>query len=151
MNSLDVLKINQEDKTLLKKSATDQMRFLGLEYSILATEEKSITILIRQKRLINDKVLTKAELVERAKDFLKVPSIADDTAIHVRPIVFNVTDSEVVNHFWIQQQMQKNNLQLKHLVEIIGIDKSTLSELVSGKSSLTKWHKAAFYYFFKSL
>jgi hypothetical protein len=150
MNGLEKLKINQEDKNFLKKSATNQMRFLGLEYSILSIEDKSITILVRQKRLINEKVLTKLELIERAKDFLTVPSIESNISIHVRPIVFNVTDSEVVNHFWVQQQMQKNNLQLKHLVEIIGIDKSTLSELVSGKAAFTKWHKAAFYYFFKS-
>jgi hypothetical protein len=151
MNTIQNLNISETDKVLLEKSAKDQKRFLGLEYSILAHDENSITILVRQKRLINDTILSSKELHERGKAFLKVPSLSENISIHVRPIVYNVTESEVVTATWIQQKMKLHSLKTKHLVEMLGIDKSTLSVLVSGNANLTKWHKATFYYFFKSL
>lgn len=151
MAQFNKLPISETDKALLTSSAANQMRFLGLEYSILSQDEKSITVLVRQKRLINDKVLSKTELIERAKEFLKVESLPPNMLIHARPIVHNITDSEVVTQTWIKEKMHEKNLKLKNLVEMLGIDKSTLSELLSGNTNLTKWHKATFYYFFSSI
>ena len=56
---------------------------------------------------------------------------------------------EVTAH-WIKQQMETRKLKTKDLVAFLDIDKSTLSSILNENVSLTKWHKAAFYYFFKS-
>jgi predicted XRE-type DNA-binding protein len=149
--NLEKLNISQEDKNTLAQSALNQSRFLGLEYQVMASDDKSITLLIRQKRLVNDKILTKQELIERGKEFLIVPTLDPNLDLRIRPIIYNIAESEVVTSQWVQHKMLQHGLKLKNLVEIMGINKSSLSELVSGKENLTKWHKATFYYFFKAL
>ena len=50
---------------------------------------------------------------------------------------------------WIKRRMERLGLKSKHLSNYTGIDKCTVSSLLSGDKELTKWHKVALYYFFK--
>ena len=151
MNNLEKLPISEADKILLKQSAVNQLRFLGLEYSILAFDSSSITIAVKQKKLINDVILTGKELHEKAKAFIKVDSLDEAISLHIRPVVFNQAETDVVTWQWIQAKMLLHSIRLKDLSGYFGIDKATLSVLVSGKSELTRWHRATFYYFFQGL
>ena len=42
--------------------------------------------------------------------------------------------------------MEKLGLKNKHVSNYTGIDKCTVSTLLSGDKELTKWHKVAMYY-----
>jgi hypothetical protein len=48
-----------------------------------------------------------------------------------------------------QETYGKIRLKAKHLSNYTGIDKCTVSSILSGDKELTKWHKVALYYFFK--
>lgn len=48
-----------------------------------------------------------------------------------------------------QKTYGKLGLKAKHLSNYTGIDKCTVSSILSGDKDLTKWHKVALYYFFK--
>ena len=45
--------------------------------------------------------------------------------------------------------MERLGLKNKTVSGHTGIDKCTLSSIINGNKELTKWHKVAFYYFFK--
>ena len=52
---------------------------------------------------------------------------------------------------YIRKAMASLGITAQDIVEDSGIDKASLSVLLSGKKPLTKWHKFAFYYYFRSL
>lgn len=58
----------------------------------------------------------------------------------------NITPHEV-NVDWIRQQMEYQNIDLNKLAISLGIDQEEVKEILS-KGRLTKWQKAALFYFF---
>lgn len=51
---------------------------------------------------------------------------------------------------WIKNQMKVHNIRSVDIVRESGIDKCTMSSLINGKKNLGKWHKVAFFYYFKN-
>jgi len=45
--------------------------------------------------------------------------------------------------------MKHLGMKPKHISSYTGIDRSTVSSILTGEKELTKWHKAAMYYMFK--
>ena len=62
---------------------------------------------------------------------------------------FDRKDIDSMTIDWVKSRMERLGLRNKHLSNYTGIDKCTLSSLLSGDKELTKWHKVALYYFFK--
>ena len=62
---------------------------------------------------------------------------------------FDRKDIDGITVDWIKRRMERLGLKSKHLSNYTGIDKCTVSSLLSGDKELTKWHKVALYYFFK--
>lgn len=110
----------------------------------------SLSIIVRaeQKDLVNDKFLTKKELTERVREMFK-GEIPDDWKLTVSAVNFDRKDIDSITVDWVKKRMEKLGLKSKHLSNYTGIDKCTVSSLLSGDKELTKWHKVALYYFFK--
>jgi hypothetical protein len=83
---------------------------------------------------------------QNARIFMDVISF-DKNQVIVR--VEQKDDIESISSEWINRRMKNLGLKGKHISNRIGIDKSTISSILTGEKELTKWHKAAFYYFFK--
>lgn len=109
-----------------------------------------LIVRVEQKDLVNDRVLSESDLVERVRDMFR-GEIPDDWKLTVSAVDYDRRDISNISSEWIRDKMEKLNIKSKTIHSYTGIDKASLSELINGKRELTRWHKVAFYYFFKYL
>ena len=97
---------------------------------------------------MNGQFLSKKELHERVREMFK-GEIPEDWKLTVSAVNFDRKDIDGITVEWVRKRMEKLGLKAKHLSNYTGIDKCTVSSILSGDKDLTKWHKVALYYFFK--
>lgn len=51
---------------------------------------------------------------------------------------------------WVKTMLAKYSMNQSELADQLGVDRHTVSKLLSEKGNMTKWHRAAFYYYFLS-
>lgn len=66
-----------------------------------------------------------------------------DWKLTISAVDFDRSDIDNVTPEWLEGKMEKLNIKAKHISTYTGIDKSTLSSILSG-AKLTKWQKVAF-------
>lgn len=96
-------------------------------------------IKITQSRLFNGYILNQKELYDRAKE------IFPDNKI--MPVAYSLDVSEITLG-WIKSKMEEYGIKRNDLIKQLAIDKSSLSLYLSGKRTMDKSQKAAFYYYF---
>lgn len=121
--------------TEFQKIALRNFNMVGIEIEFIDNENLKIT----QVKNYNGYILTKKELVEKAKkvfpDFL------------IKPVRFSLDISEIDEN-WIKEKMKAIGLSINDLVAQTTIDKSSLSLFLSGERKMNKSVKALFYYYF---
>lgn len=148
MKNLDLLPLSAEVKKRLEEFAKQYRRMAHIVVEIVSYSEGRLIVRAEQKDLVNDKFLSKKELTERIRDMFK-GEIPDDWKLTVSAVNFDRKDIDNISVDWIKIRMEKLGLKAKHLSNYTGIDKCTVSSILSGEKDLTKWHKVAMYYFFK--
>lgn len=123
------------EMTEFQKVAVRNLKMVGIEIEFLDDRHLRIT----QKELYNGFILTKNELVDRAK------SIFPDYI--VKPVRYSL-DVSIIDVPWIESKMKEIGLSTNDLVSQIAIDKSSLSLMLSGERKMNKSVKALFYYYF---
>ena len=121
--------------TEFQKFAVNHLRMVGIEIDFLDNQHLRIT----QKRLFNGFILTKNELVERAKNIF--PDYM------VKPVRYSL-DVSVIDIIYIKSKMKEIGLNVNDLAAQTAIDKSSLSLLLSGERKMNKSVKALFFYYF---
>ena len=127
-------------------SVDQRMGHISIE--VVSYNEGRLIVRAEQKDLVNDKFLSKKELTERIREMFK-GEIPDNWKLTVSAVNFDRKDIDGITVDWIKRRMERLGLKSKHLSNYTGIDKCTVSSLLSGDKELTKWHKVALYYFFK--
>lgn len=148
MKNLDLLPLTAESKKRIAEFARQYQRYGHIIIEIVSYSEGRLIVRAEQKDLVNDKFLTKKELTERVREMFK-GEIPDDWKLTVSAVNFDRKDIDSITLDWVKQRMEKLGLKNKHLSNYTGIDKCTISSMLSGDRELTKWHKVALYYFFK--
>lgn len=148
MKNIDLLPLTDEAKKRLDELALQYRRFGKIIIEITSYENERIGVRVEQKEFTDKNQLTRKELEKRVKDMF-YGEIPISWKINISAVDFDRKDIESINVDWIAIKMEKLGLKAKHISTYTGIDKSTLSLLLSGEKDLTKWHKVAFYYFFK--
>lgn len=54
-----------------------------------------------------------------------------------------------INPSWVKLKMEEKKISQRQLAKDLGVDEFIISKLLSNKVGFTRWHKAAFYYYFK--
>lgn len=121
----------------------------GIVIELLEQKGNTITVRVKQSRKDSDVVLTGKELIERGKNALT--GIDEYYKVRYRPVVWSGSELENVSSSWVLSKMAKHNLNQKDVVEKLYVDKHVISKLLSNEFAFTRWHKAAFYYLFKSM
>ena len=129
--------LNYQDSQILPSSRAPRL-----------SKNVSTAVFILLPALVNDKFLSKKELTERIREMFK-GEIPDNWKLTVSAVNFDRKDIDGITVDWIKRRMERLGLKSKHLSNYTGIDKCTVSSLLSGDKELTKWHKVALYYFFK--
>jgi len=148
MNNLELLPLSEEKKKRLKTFARMYRQNARIFFEVVSFDGSRIVVRVEQKELVNGKFLNKKELIDRTRDMFK-GEIPDDWKLIVSPVDYNQQDIESISVNWISKRMKDLGIRAKHICKSTGIDKCTISSILSGEKELTKWHKAAFYYFFK--
>lgn len=126
----------------------DNYKRLGIYIRPVKYEHNTLYVQAEQRKFINDKVLTAAELIERGREVFEGKFIVP-TKVVVSPIFDNNDELRGVNADYVKGKMNELKLKPSHLYKALGLDKSTVSLLLSGERKFTKSMRAAFYYFFK--
>lgn len=117
----------------------------GIDLKLLEIDGNNLTISVTQSRVTNGIIWTQGELCERASGVLS--HVAKQYKIHFRAVVF-IPDLSVVKADWIYHQMSDLGLKQRDVCKQLGLDKSTLSEFLSGSKQLTKIHRSLFWHYF---
>ncbi|MDR1887134.1 MAG: hypothetical protein LBQ70_04385 [Prevotellaceae bacterium] len=149
MKGLEKLELTTETKKLLQVSEQNYRRFARIYFQVLSCEPAKLTVKVWQLENPIGKYLTSQELIARTREVFAV-AVPPETAIHVRPISFKKMKLENFTLADIERGMSEFGLQPKDLVKLLNLDKSTISQILSGRS-LTKSNKAMFYYLFEYL
>lgn len=140
---LSVLPENDVDAIL--NSMRNYARFEKIKIDILDVEKGALIVRVEQVAKVDDKVFNSKELTSKAKEvFSNVDIIA-----HYRTLLFKGKGIEAVSPSWVKNQLKKYDLYQKDLVNDMKIDRHVISRLLSGKYEFTKWHKAAFFFYFR--
>jgi predicted sugar kinase len=148
MKNLEMLPLAMEQKERIDELAKQYKRFAHIVVEVVSFKENRLIVRAEQKDLVSGKMLSKKELHERVREMFK-GEIPSDWKLVISAVDFDRKDIDGVNIEWIKHRMEKLDLKNKHLSNYTGIDKCTISSLLSGDRDLTKWHKVALYYFFK--
>lgn len=150
MKNLDLVQVDTETRKAIAQTAQAYARFSGLVTDVLEVGEDQITVSIRQVSKTTDRVYDAKELVEKAKEvFSHLPE--GRYQIRVRPLTFKGEGMDAVSAEWVKNNLKKYGLSQADLVRDFGVDKHALSKLLSNQTGFTRWHKAAFYFYFKAV
>ncbi len=148
MKNIELLPLPEEAKKRLNEFALQYKRYAHVTIEIVSFSEGRLIVRAEQKDLVNGKMLSKKELVDRVRKMFD-GEIPADWKLTVSAVDFDRKDIENIDAEWVQQRMTKLMLKAKHICTHTGIDKSTLSMILGKEKPLTKWHKIALYYYFK--
>ena len=148
MKNLELLPLPAESKKRIDEFARQYQRMGHISIEVVSYNEGRLIVRAEQKDLVNDKFLSKKELTERIREMFK-GEIPDNWKLTVSAVNFDRKDIDGITVDWIKRRMERLGLKSKNLSNYTGIDKCTVSSLLSGDKELTKWHKVALYYFFK--
>ncbi|WP_373128197.1 hypothetical protein [Bacteroides cellulosilyticus] len=148
MKNLELLPLPAEVKKRLEEFAKQYRRMAHIIIEVVSYSDNRLIVRAEQKDLYNDKFLSKKELTERIREMFK-GEIPEDWKLTVSAVNFDRKDIDNITVDWIKGRMDKLGLKAKHLSNYTGIDKCTVSSVLSGDKDLTKWHKVAIYYFLK--
>lgn len=121
--------------TYFQKIAVRNLKSVGIEIEFI--DESHLRII--QKTNYNNFILTKNELVDRAKKIF--PSYI------VKPVRFSL-DLSVVTPEWVNTKIKEIGLNKNDLVAQTALDASSISLILSGERKMNKSVKALFYYYF---
>jgi ribosomal protein S1 len=148
MKNLNLLPVSEESKKRLETFARMYKQNARVFIEVVSFNENRLIVRVEQKELVNGKYLTKKDLTDRVRDMFK-DEIPKEWKVTVSAVDFDRKDIDAISVDWLKKRMEKLGLKNKHISNHTGIDKCTVSSILNGDKELTKWHKIAFYYFFK--
>ena len=104
---------------------------------VVSFSEDRLIVRAEQKDLVNSRFLSKKELNERVREMFK-GEIPENWKLAVSAVNFDRKDIDSITIDWIRRRMEKLGLKAKHLSNYTGIDKCTVSSMLSGDKDLTK-------------
>uniref|UniRef100_UPI003217ACC0 hypothetical protein n=1 Tax=uncultured Draconibacterium sp. TaxID=1573823 RepID=UPI003217ACC0 len=117
----------------------------GISVDVLEFKNNTVRLRVEQKELKNGFILNQSQLVHRAAVVLA--PLNDEYKLHYVALTYQPNFDEI-NADWINERIKLFKLSRNDILKQMGLDKSTLSVLLSGEKRLTRFQRAAFYYYF---
>jgi hypothetical protein len=147
MRGLESLPLIEEKKKRISEFVLMYKRN-GIVIEVVSFANDRLIVRAEQKNAVGRKHLSKQELTDRVRELFK-GEIPDTWKVTVSAVDYDRVDIDNVSAEWVKRRMAALGLKNRHVSTHTGIDKCTVSSLLSGDKELTKWHKVALYYFFK--
>jgi hypothetical protein len=133
----------------LEQAALAHQRFSNINFKIISVKDNIITVLTSQGKSFHENHFEVKRLVEISKE-LFAPYI-NGMVFHVGTLPYVASPVEVVTSEWVTQHMSRYKVALKQLAIDTGINKSSLSSVITGDKPLSDPMRAMFFYYFKSM
>ena len=142
----DELNITAEQLKAVQDTASNHLRYAQVATDILEAKGNTLTVRVKQTRQMTDKVYTQEELIRFGRDVFA--SLGDQYKLQFRPVVFSGEGIEAVSAKWVREHLKRYGMTQNDLCEALNVDKHVMSKLFANEFGFTKWHQAAFWYYF---
>jgi hypothetical protein len=140
--------LSGSQKALLKRSAQMYKQHARIYFEVLNAKDQQVDIKVNQLPNPVEKYLSAKDLTEKGNEVFE-NTIPEGYSFRVIAVPYKFLD--IVDLNFINKRKKELGLTDIELSRLLDIRKENLSRLLNDKRGLTKWHKAAFYYLFKSL
>lgn len=148
MKNINLLPIDSKTREMLNLRADKLAANTGIVIDILDVSEDVCRLRIEHKVWRNTKLFNQKELASRGHELFEPINKLLKLKFHYVTLTY-MPEVSVVNAEWIKQNMDLYGLKNSDIEKQTGLDKSTVSTLLSEGRELTKSQKFAFYYYFK--
>lgn len=148
MENIALLPVTETARKAIVETDQNYRRHKKVRTDVLAVDGNTVTVRVEQFDRPGDQVFEAKELISIGK---AVFSQAQNLEIRWRPLVWSGAGMDAVGPEWVRSMAKKHGLSQTDLCEALGVDKYVMSKLLSGKYEFTKWHRAAFWHYFKGL
>lgn len=144
-DSINRLPLSEAQALELQATVAAQKRYASIRFKILKVSDDAVTIRTEQGRSFHQNYFDEKRLIEITKE-VYTPYVGS-RVIHVHPVVYVKSPPEEVTTEWIKKNMHKKGVGLKQMSQDLGVDKATLSGVINQHRTLSRFGKAAFYYY----
>lgn len=139
--------LSEDDLLKMEHSALAHQRFSRITFKIMSVKDGVVTVLTTQGKSPQDNHVDAKRLVEITKELFA--ERCNGMVLHVGTVPYVASPTEVVSTDWLRQQMSRHKLALKAMAADTGINKSSLSSVITGDKPLSDPMRAMFYYYFR--
>lgn len=129
---------------------TNLSRFARLHFDWIKKSDDQIVINVRQFEKLTDKVYDDLEIRNFIREYVDIIE-QDGIKVHINVLPFETDEIGNISASWVQIKMTEHDISQRQLAKALGVDDFVISKLLNNKTGFTRWHKAAFYYYFKSI
>ena len=127
---------------------TNLGRFAKLSFDFSIKDESTIIVHVRQIDKFTDEIYSKKDINDLVRGFV---GIIEETGkkVHINVGDFVTDEMGNISAAWVKEQMKKKGVSQRFLAKEFGVDEFVMSKILNNKIGFTRWHKAAFFYYFK--
>ena len=115
MKNIEILPISADAKKRLAEFAVQYRRMGRIYVEIVSFNGQRLIVRAEQKETVNDKILTKSELVERVREMF-AGEIPETWKLTVSAVNYDRRDIASVDADWIKSNMDRLGLKAKDIV-----------------------------------
>lgn len=141
--------LNEESALKLEQVALAHQRYSAISFKIKSVDAEEVTIITTQGKSFHENQHAQKRLIEITKEMFS--GGVEGRRVLVQAVPYVASPTEVVSPEWIRQQMSRYKLALKVMATETGINKSSLSSVITGDKPLSDPMRAMFFYYFKAL
>jgi hypothetical protein len=132
----------------LEQAALAHQRFSNITFKIISAKENILTVQVAQSKSFQENHFDAKRLVEITKELFA--KYHNEMTLHIGALPYVASPVEIVTSEWVTQEMSRHKIALKQLAIDTGINKSSLSSVITGDKPLSDPMRAMFYYYFKT-
>lgn len=138
--------LNDTLKKSIEQKALAHLKYSNITFDVKLCDDKEIIVQTSQLKHLSENYADTAKLIEVTESVFSPVLYGRKLRVGAKPYV--EAPADVVTITWIKEQMSKQTVKAVDLEKQLGIDKSTISQYLSGKRELSRGVKSMFFYFF---
>lgn len=144
-------KIDQNTLDHLDQAAYQYARNAGVYFKFHYVRDHEVSLEVKQMNPTpgSNEVFSVKKLVSIGKELLE--KALPDHKAHIRPLPYSPPEVDVVTPDWVHKELSRLGLSGVKISRMTGVDRSSISNWISGNRPMSQPVKAMFYYMIKSM
>lgn len=138
--------LSEAQKKSIEVKAQAHLRFSNISFEVKKVDEKELIVQTVQLKHLSENYADAKKLIEVTETVFAPILYGRKLRVGAKP--YFEAPADVVTFIWIKEQMAKKEIKAAELEQKLGIDRSTISQYLSGKRELSRGVKSMFYFFF---